>query len=227
MWRSCGTAILRMFTVSALLAFPFGVARFVQFFHPRHLHIASGFEDNTPLLLPPTFSFLSAGTQSFVFVHNDLILKCFSSRNPKRLKRALDGAQIAWEHLREETGLLYLHLHQTTHLPTVTLQDRLGRPHSIDLNQIAFVLQRRALPLPHPTSEQLASYRAFVRNRVAKHIGNTDTAFPHNIALLDNRVIEIDFGEYWHHPLLEDPLEAEREYETFHQKLLRWEKRHP
>ncbi len=211
------------FVLCLLLALPFALTRLAFHFHPRALQPAIGQAHIPVPLIPSSFHFLAAGTQSYVFESGDLVLKCFSTRNPARLKRALDGAQIAWDRLRSETGLLYLHLHQTTALPTVTLYDRLGRPRTLDLNRIAFVLQRRATPVAHPTPSQLDSYRAFVRHRVAQCVGNSDTAFPHNAALLDGRLIEVDFGEYWHHPSLADPAKAAQEYETFNQKCLRWE----
>lgn len=227
MWPfSIGTT-LRAWGLSLLLCLPFALERAVYRFQPRALHLASGHASTPTPLIPSSFYFLAAGTQSYVFESGDLILKCFPTRNPARLQRVLDGAQIAWDRLRSETGLLYLHLHATTSLPTVTLYDRLGRPRTVDLNRIAFTLQRRATPVPHPTPAQLDSYRAFVRKRIAQCVGNSDTAFPHNAALLDGALVEIDFGEYWHHPSLADPAQAKREYETFNQKLLRWQKLHP
>ncbi len=54
--------------------------------------------------------------------------------------------KLAFEGLKEETGLLYVHLNPTTTLcRQLTLQDPEGNEHRLDLDPLSFVIQKKAL----------------------------------------------------------------------------------
>lgn len=75
-------------------------------------------------------------------------------RREKCLTAALQRYGIAFEHLREETGLLAVHLRSSPlSLPRCRVFDRYGTEHCIDLNRASFVLQKRAKPIQQIFSE--------------------------------------------------------------------------
>lgn len=122
-----------------------------------------------PTLLTQTYHYLDCGSQSYVFVSEDgkTILKLFKfqhmrtppwlnifpsagrlgeKRAKKReiLEKTFTSYSIAYDYLREETGLLYLHLAKTDHLKQqLTIIDKIGRHHTLDLDAIEFILQKR------------------------------------------------------------------------------------
>ncbi len=62
-----------------------------------------------------------------------------------KLDRDFTSYKIAYERLREESGLLYLHLNKTKHLNLyVTIVDKLGIAHYLDLNDLEFIVQYKA-----------------------------------------------------------------------------------
>lgn len=68
-------------------------------------------------------------------------------RNWKRqdkLQRDFTSYKIAFEELQEETGVVYVHLNQTSHLLKIlSIQDKIGMMHQIPLDHTDFILQKR------------------------------------------------------------------------------------
>lgn len=128
----------------------------------------------------------------------------------KRLHFMLGSFQIAFEELREETALLYLHLNQTRFFQNpVEVTDRVGRSYAIDLDQTAFVLQRKK-PLMMPAfwsalqrgnreeaKAILNAFLAIVATRAEKGIFNKDPSFLRNFAFEAGRGIQIDIGSFY------------------------------
>lgn len=117
-------------------------------------------------ILSQPFYYLDRGKQSFVFSSQDglYVLKFFDTRClrsgaipfiapisakrcEKKMKGALNGYHLAWDHDRETTGLLFVQLSSnpadTLH---VTVKDRFGFQHNIPLAHVPFVLQVHAVP---------------------------------------------------------------------------------
>ena len=126
-----------------------------------------------------SFRYLGKGHQCFVFESQDghYILKLpihsrflpplwlrnvpFFSENYRSMKMVKGHHKLnkdsrsytlAYERLKEETALLYVHLNRTNHLQqTVVVIDKIGVPHSLDLDQVEFLVQKKAEPfLPTP-----------------------------------------------------------------------------
>ena len=143
-------------------------------FSPEWERPASSESTELDKILSQPFHYLARGAQSFVFVAEDgeTVLKFFrlsSMRLPKwmtwvsfplplepfRLKklmekrRALDkdfqSYKIAFENLKDETGLIYLHLNKTNHLKKrLKFYDKLGIGYGIDLDDMHFLVQKKA-----------------------------------------------------------------------------------
>ncbi|WP_158307214.1 hypothetical protein [Simkania negevensis] len=183
-------------------------------------------------MLDQPFHYLNSGSQSYVFLSEDgeTILKLFKfqhmrippwleflplpnslshKRDKKRLQKrktlesALSSYQIAFEKLREETGILYF----STHFgKKITIYDKIGKKHIVDLRHTAFVLQKRAT-LVYDTidtwmghgqreiAEQgLRDLLQLALARCQKGIFDKDPDFSTNFGFVKNRPVQIDVG---------------------------------
>lgn len=119
---------------------------------------------NIRQVLSQPFTFLDSGGQSFVFLSQDgrYILKFFrtyrhrlplgihkifpkiAEKKAKRLDREFGSYLLAYQELREESGLLFLHLEATNFLnQKVDVTDNIGIMHTLSLDEFPFLLQKR------------------------------------------------------------------------------------
>ena len=144
------------------------------------------------------------------------LLNHFKPFRPKRIektawKRARDfqGYQIAFDHFREETGLIALHLFPTQKIyPTITLYDKLNIVHSLDLNNTPFILQKRAVPIYEQFSSWIQNNEigklqqgifdlvSLCAKRISKNIFDDDVHFYSNFGFVDEKPIQIDPGHF-------------------------------
>lgn len=123
------------------------------------------------------FAYLGHGTQSIAFTSQDqkYVLKFFlkkgiggkkrfkllsplllipsyrqvkEERRERSLKNALRSYTLAFRDLRDETGLIAIHLSPTQNLfLPLTIHDECGKEWLIDLDRASFVLQKRVTPM--------------------------------------------------------------------------------
>jgi hypothetical protein len=125
-------------------------------------------------------------------------LKAYRKKRESRFQATLDSFQLAWEFLQKETGLFYAHLQGGGKLPHLTLIDRGKRLHSIDLNQVVFILQKRAVPIYEELEKSgvepgIDAFLLFLQKRIDKGIAD------------DDRDVGINFGFSKGEPMLIDP----------------------
>ena len=163
------------------------------------------------LYLEQKFYLKAQGGQSYVFVSSDgkTILKFFKdmprpwipfanyqTKKLSKLKRTLTGYQLAFERLRKESGLLYLHLRPTsTFLPAILI-DRLNIEHSIDLSSTYFILQKRAAPLADLSADTLSQISNLLQKRASQHISDHDPRLQSNLGWCDGQLVFIDPGRF-------------------------------
>lgn len=198
---------------------------------------ASSPDEATLAALNQLFHYFDYGNQCFAFVSEDgkYILKFFkyvhhssplwTSKIPllNRLKafrqtridktlwkrnRDFQGYQIAFDHLRNETGLLDIHLHPTKTYPTITLYDPLHIVHSLDLNNAPFILQKRVTPAYKQFSswiqkgeidklrQGVSDLVSLCAQRISKHIFDDDVNFYSNTGFDGEKPIIIDPGHF-------------------------------
>jgi hypothetical protein len=114
------------------------------------------------------------------------------------LRRYEQGLHLA----PNETAMLAIHRYCSPEiLPTCTIVDQEGKHHSIDLNKVAFVVQRRAYPL---SKAELRNYGPDIdkqieelsTNLASKGFVNLSHGFyPPNYATLEGKAIMIDLGK--------------------------------
>ena len=128
----------------------------------------------------------------------------------RRKRFLMNSFRIAFQDLKEETSLLFLHLGKTDHLKqTVQMRDRVGRSFSIDLDQSGFLLQKRHdLMMPLYAKSLLDGEKEKAKNileaflelnavRARKGIYNKDPSFLRNFAIAEGDGIQIDVGSFY------------------------------
>ncbi|MBS0620624.1 MAG: hypothetical protein JSS61_04095 [Verrucomicrobia bacterium] len=136
-----------------------------------------------------------------------------------RLTRTFQSIHLAYTALKEETGLLYLHLNPTTHLQTTLhLTDSCGNPFSIDLDTARFFLQKKAVPLEsHLARCQPEEAKACIDALIEQILSRCQKGFydrdlcNRNFGFVGNRAIEIDSGSYSLRESMQEPLHYKRE----------------
>jgi len=134
------------------------------------------------------FTYWGRGLQSFVFLSEDgtYVIKLFNNRYQRKSwyyslcshlpfleqwardkisyyrnqqQKVFQSYSIAYDDMREQTGLIYAHLSLTAYLPdTITLVDPLHIAHQLDPNQVGFIIQKKA-ELAYPTLLRLIQNR--------------------------------------------------------------------
>ncbi len=163
-------------------------------------------------ILDQRFHYLGRGGQAFAFESEDghYVIKFFiHQRKTVKRERDFNSYRIAGEDLKEESGLSYVHLNRTVDLRRqLTIVDKLGIAHSIDLDNKAFVLQKKA-DLFYPYLEQLletgqtdrmkealSSLVSLIGSRCEKGIFDEDAKLHRNVGFIENRAIFIDVGRF-------------------------------
>ena len=216
-----------------------------------------------PLFDQP-FYYLAKGAQSYVFVSADgqTVIKFFRLYHlrpplylslltlplplqPYKINKMLEKRQdldkdfqsykIAFEKMREESGLLYLHLNKTSHLKkTLTFYNKIGVIHHVDLDQMEFLVQKRAL-LVYPAIDHLvktqgidsakraiSSLVKLLMCRYEKGIFDKDPDLNTNFGFLGTSLetaVQIDIGRFQSQPLSVDRNEILRITDNFRQWL--------
>jgi hypothetical protein len=173
------------------------------------------------------FYYLGAGSQSYAFVSEDgksvikffrmkhqiLHLKDFwvgdrSQERKEKLFSIYNAHKLAFEEMKEDAGLIYLHLNKTKHLnKKVKLIDRLHRSYTVDLDKVEFVIQERA-ELIFDRLKRLTKNRQefnvaltevmhMVHRRIQSGIADHDKAVSHNFGFVGNRAIQLDIGRIY------------------------------
>lgn len=189
-------------------------------------------------ILDQPFYYLAKGAQSYVFVSKDgqtvikffriyhlqppLWLKALSLPLPlqpyqirkmieKRLELDKDfqSYKIAFQDLKHETGLLYLHLNKTDHLKKrLIIYDKIGIAHPLNLDQMEFLVQKRAsLIFPaiatlvqndgvDAAKEAISALVKLLVQRCEKGIVDKDPDLNTNFGFLYNIPIQVDIGRF-------------------------------
>jgi hypothetical protein len=177
-------------------------------------------------ILNQSFSYLSKGVQSFVFASEDgqYVIKFFrhdhltapfwltpsaKAKREQRLHREFLSYKIAFENLRQETGLVFLHLNKTTDLHrTLDLVDKLGIHHKIPLDKYEFLVQKRACLLYTALNQMIENNKIadaketltglvqLLAHRSREGISDKDPDLETNFGVIGTEPIQIDVGRF-------------------------------
>ena len=184
------------------------------------------------------FTYLCCGSQSYVFLSDDgkTVLKLFKFQHlrippwlefiplPKKihsfreekkrkkrdlLERTFDSFQIAYTLFKEETGLIFIHLNKTNTLKKqITIRDKIGRNHTLDLDQVEFILQKRGSTTYQTidkwvqedqidkAKEGIHGILHLALKRCKKGIFDKDPDFKTNFGFVNEMPLQIDFGRF-------------------------------
>lgn len=185
-------------------------------------------------ILKQPFSYLGKGAQMYVFISADqkyvlklvkqkhLRFNSFSSilyslpfmdslkeerlnKQKNRVQRLVYSSALTFQHLKEETGILYIHLLPTDNIKTLTsITDKIGDNHLIDLDGFEFIIQLKGDSLTSALSkmsqkekkEALKDLLTLLVNRSKKGIREMDRNLLENIGFLNGNPFFIDVGRF-------------------------------
>lgn len=127
----------------------------------------------------------------------------------RRVSFIFDSSKIAYEKCLEETGVFYLHLNaSSTFKRSLTIFDKLGIQHELELDNTPFILQKKAEPILSRISELMkkkkeeeakkciSTFLHLIYHRCQKGILNTDRKICRNIGYVEDQAIHIDIGSF-------------------------------
>ncbi|EKE08695.1 MAG: hypothetical protein ACD_17C00043G0003 [uncultured bacterium] len=153
--------------------------------------------------------------------------------NHVRCDKALhlfNACKAAYDHLREETALIYIHLNPNfVGLPALFCKDPIGRSLFFDLNQCRFAIQKKVMSF-HASLEEAKKDPLLMQRRIDQFIDllivrtdkgilNSDPSLSRNFGFLENRAIELDFGNY--RPT-GGSIDAAAEIQRYTKKMKKW-----
>lgn len=188
-------------------------------------------------ILDQPFTYLGQGDQEFTFVSKDqnYVIKFLKAKTlsppfwtkrfvppflrmkARALTRYFDqkkevefsSYQIAYEQLKEETGLIYLHLNPSSHIrQTLTIYDKINVRHQLDPDRIVFIVQKK-VDLLYPLLDLITKNREIDRGkqvitelvgllavRCQKGIRDTNPNLIDHFGLIDNQVVQFHIGQF-------------------------------
>lgn len=145
-----------------------------------------------------------------------LLFKRLRGIREYRIQRSFHSNQIARHELPDQTALLYLHLNPSTEFTNpLILYDRCGIKHTLDLNEVRFVVQKKAKPLLTHFEElikegkieegkqSISSLLSLLKSRCLKGIADRDILC-RNFGYVGLQAIEIDTGSFSKNPHMKE-----------------------
>lgn len=134
-----------------------------------------------------------------------------------KLERFYTGWEVAFDELQQETGLMYVHLNKTEDLKhTLTIADKLGFEHAVDLDQIEFLLQKKAVMFTDEINRMMGSgnedeakdlifsFIGMLLTEYQRGLADGDHAIMQNTGVIDGHPIHIDVGQFRRDPSMKN-----------------------
>lgn len=179
-------------------------------------------------ILNQKFIFLGSGGSFYAFASEDrnYVIKFFKMHhlNPiprlrpyigpildrhKKRERVFNSCKLAYNDLKEETGVIYVHLNKTKGLHKNTIiVDNLGIEHSIPLDSIEFVVQKKAVLAPEYIASLMKSGRPdlakdaltsvwhLMEAIIKKGYDGRDMNVATNFGFINGKAVQIDIGPF-------------------------------
>lgn len=217
--------------------------------------------DGVGEILEQKFHYFARGGQAFVFLSQDgrYVLKFLRKRFcpefllnfllPKFVKMAVEkkrayvqkkwvrdakSYELARDELSDETALLWLHLNKSSLGRTIEISDKLNIAHKLNLDQHAFLLQKRAEPILTHLEWQIGQKKideakktldqiiALVLLRLDKQIVDEDLHLDKNMGVLEEKPVFIDIGRLKKEDRAKKPQEARAYLTSLFSRLKKW-----
>lgn len=210
------------------------------------------------------YRYLGKGCQSYVFLSTDgqYVIKFFKyqrfrlqpwlnyfpplpamvkyrqekiEKKQHKLAGFFESWKLAFDSLKNETGLVFVHLNKTDDLQKMmTIYDKMGIAHEVDLDHMEFCLQRRAdmlcatLMRYKEQGDLLKAQRliedllALVLSEYHRGLADNDHALMQNTGVMDGKPIHIDVGQFVYNEQIKDPSIYHQELFTKMYKFKLW-----
>ncbi len=218
-------------------------------------------------ILNQKFTYFNKGSQAYVYLSEDkkYVLKFLKqnklhpntwlaripfSFNPhyqrslflkKKLASTFQAIKTAFTDFKEETGLLYVHLNRSNNLKkTITIFDRKGKLHLVDLDKTSFLIQKKANLIYIRITELMAqgdiegakgiitSVFSLIDHLGRRGVVDNDPILRKNFGLIDDRAVQIDIGRMRIDPVRAENLTYKSEVASITTSFKKWiEKNHP
>lgn len=192
--------------------------------------------------LSQPYNYLESGSQSYAFVSQDgkYVIKFFKHKRwrlnpliaslplPPSLKARRDhwvrkkketvastfqSCITSYQEFREETGVIFVHLNKKGPFgQNLIVRDRIGFKHLIDLKEVEFILQRKAIPtheylldlknkgMDKEAEKAIRDLIAFTAYRAHKGYSDKDPHLIRNFGFIDGKATQIDIGGFHRDP---------------------------
>lgn len=178
-------------------------------------------------VLDQNFYYLGKGFQAYAFVSQDgnTVLKLLRvgkylrplwnrflypsdklANEIQKWNEIFSSYKLAYEELSSKTKVRFLHVQKSGNLKKrINIFDKLGIRHKVELDNIAFLVQDKALPLElYLSSEEdiqalkqvISSYLALIKYLALHGVRNGDSNLLRNCGVLNGEVIDMDVGSY-------------------------------
>lgn len=218
-------------------------------------------------VLNQKFYYLGKGAQSYVFTSEDglTVIKFFKfkhlkpsiflnslshiplfskyakkeiARKNKKLNSAFNGYRLAYEIHKQESGLIYLHLNKTSDIQkTLTIIDKIGLSHEIDLDQNVFLVQRKGETLETVLRELLNQNNlSLAKSRLRQILDlylseyqkgayDHDHRVMNNTGFVDQEPIHLDVGHFSLEESMKDKAVFQKDFAIIIGKIDLWLKK--
>lgn len=152
-----------------------------------------------------------------------------------KLWDAFASCKLAYDQLKQETGLVYLHLNKTRDLKIkVLLIDQNDKKHRLDLDGVEFVVQKRAIPVYQKVRQYvekgeysraqkaIVEVLHLVKNRTHKKIVNQEvdrSDVTRNYGFIGDTCVHLDVAAFC---VTQDTQEMQGELLKTFEKLRQW-----
>lgn len=157
------------------------------------------------------------------------------ARKERKLKGVFEGHAIAYKFDQEHSGLLYIHLNLSNDIDkVVTLVDKIGREHLVDLDRTVFVLQKKGetfrtivdRDLSHGEVAKAASNArkilSMYKSEYEKGVYDRDHGISHNTGFIGEEPFHLDVGKFSYDPKMKDPSIYQSDLEHVRFKMEEW-----
>jgi hypothetical protein len=225
-------------------------------------------QENVDRILSQKFTYLGKGCQSYVFRSEDdqYVLKFFKyqrfrpqfyfywlsflpageellkekiEKKTQKRENLFASWRIAFDHLKDETGLVFVHLNKTNNLnKQVKIYDKLGVEYILDIDNMEFSIQKKAKMLCETLEEMVAEGKtpeakqllsklmAMVVTEYQKGYADNDHALMQNTGVYNGIPIHIDVGQFEINPTFSNPAHYHQEIFNKTWKFRNWLRKH-
>jgi hypothetical protein len=147
--------------------------------------------------------------------------------------------KVAFEKLPEESGLIYVHLNKSQDLnKTIVIVDKMGFEHLVNMDQMEFLLQKKALMLCESikqlmnhndlngAKQLLTDLLDMILSEYSRGLADNDHALMQNTGVFQGKPFHIDVGQFVYNEEVKKPEVYKQELFSKTFKFRKWLQKH-